>query len=388
MKRGHETLDEARDLSGEQTLKKFIVNEKFIFEIKHAEAYLHECPFFRQPAEFGAFSLDIDRKYMNTNEKMREYVPSVKRDPQFDLNVGFKTLTARDEDVQERLDHLLQWVDLHRDRFKLSTDSHPVSLHTDFLTWRGHLVKILLTPYEKREPWRMDACKHNGTIFISEVETEEKRVQRLKQSERQKEMCYWGYKFEDYMTKPLSGNKATEKCSKNVTNNCEAYCSVVRTRMSSHSLVFGAEVDCCTLTDGKVKGPGSYVELKTTRILDNPRQARNFANFKLIKFWAQSFLAGVPKVVCGMRDDNGIVRKIKNYVTLDIPDIALREGARWKPAVCLNFLDQFLQWMKEKVVDDDHNVVYSFRYQEPFHVIEMKRLPYGEECFLPDWFLK
>ena len=184
------------------------------------------------------------------------------------------------------------------------------------------------------------------------------------------------------------GKKITEKCSKHVTNNCEAYCSVVRTRMSSHSLVFGAEVDCGTLKDGRVKGPDSYVELKTTRIIDNPRQARNFANFKLIKFWAQSFLAGVSKVVCGMRDDNGIVRKIKNYVTLDIPDIALREGARWKPAVCLNFLDQFLQWMKEMVVDDDHNVVYSFRYQEPFHVIEMKRLPHGEGCFLPDWFLK
>ena len=129
MKRGHEKLgrsDEARDSSGEHTLKRFIVNEKFIFEVKHAEDYLHECPFFRQPAEFGVFSLDINRKYLNTNEQMREYVPSVKRDPQFDLNIGFKTLIARDEDVQERLDHLLQWVDLHRDRFKLSTDSHSV----------------------------------------------------------------------------------------------------------------------------------------------------------------------------------------------------------------------------------------------------------------------
>ena len=61
----------------------------------------------------------------------------------------------------------------------------------------------------------MDACRHNGSIFISEVETEEKKAQRLKQSERQKEMCYWGYKFEDYMTKPLSGKKTLrnlEKC--------------------------------------------------------------------------------------------------------------------------------------------------------------------------------
>ena len=78
------------------------------------------------------------------------------------------------------------------------------SLNTDFVTWRGHLVKILCTPYEKRDSWRLDACKYNGTIFICEVETDMHKKQRLCQSERQKQMCYWGYKFEDYMTKPFS----------------------------------------------------------------------------------------------------------------------------------------------------------------------------------------
>ena len=49
-------------------------------------------------------------------------------------------------------------------------------------------------------------CKYNGTIYISEVETEMKKEQRLNETQRQKEMCYWGYSFEGYMTKALSKN--------------------------------------------------------------------------------------------------------------------------------------------------------------------------------------
>ena len=32
--------------------------------------------------------------------------------------------------------------------------------------------------------------------------------------------------------------------------------------------------------------------------------------FKQIKWWCQSFLVGVPTIVCGFRDDDGIVEKV------------------------------------------------------------------------------
>jgi len=41
--------------------------------------------------------------------------------------------------------------------------------------------------------------------------------------------------------------------------------------------------------------------------------------FKLIKWWAQSFLIGVPKIVCGFRDDDGIVHRLEEFKTQDIP---------------------------------------------------------------------
>jgi len=40
--------------------------------------------------------------------------------------------------------------------------------------------------------------------------------------------------------------------------------------------------------------------------------------FKLLKWWAQSFLIGISKVVCGFRDDAGIVRHIREFQTSEM----------------------------------------------------------------------
>lgn len=121
--------------------------------------------------------------------------------------------------------------------------------------------------------------------------------------------------------------------------------------------------------------------------MEQPRQYRNFANFKLIKYWAQSYLAGVPTIICGMRDDNGFVRKLETYRTLEIPDIARGYHAAWDASVCMNFCDDFLTWMKSIVKEDNSKVIYSFKYEEPFEYIKVEKLPIdGPDVFLPDWF--
>ena len=62
------------------------------------------------------------------------------------------------------------------------------------------LTKLLCTPYNKTEPWKMAATLCDGTIYFNEIETKEKREREANQTPREREMCYWGYKFEDYMT--------------------------------------------------------------------------------------------------------------------------------------------------------------------------------------------
>ena len=46
----------------------------------------------------------------------------------------------------------------------------------------------------------MAATLHKGTIYLSEIETEESKQREEKRSPREHEMCYWGLKFEDYLT--------------------------------------------------------------------------------------------------------------------------------------------------------------------------------------------
>ena len=64
------------------------------------------------------------------------------------------------------------------------------------------LTKMLCSPYNKTEPWKVAATLHRGTIYLSEIETEESKKKNETQSERMKEMSYWGVKFEDYVSGP------------------------------------------------------------------------------------------------------------------------------------------------------------------------------------------
>lgn len=83
--------------------------------------------------------------------------------------------------------------------FLFSFFLHWFSLKSDFVMWRGHLTKILCTPYSK-DSWAMAVSLFHGTYFMSEVETEENEKRRKEMNEREKEMTYWGYKFEQYVT--------------------------------------------------------------------------------------------------------------------------------------------------------------------------------------------
>lgn len=67
------------------------------------------------------------------------------------------------------------------------------------MTWRGHLTKLLTTPYERQEGWQLAASRFQGTLYLSEVETLAAQAQRLARPPLLRELMYMGYKFEQYM---------------------------------------------------------------------------------------------------------------------------------------------------------------------------------------------
>uniref|UniRef100_H2ZF38 Decapping nuclease n=1 Tax=Ciona savignyi TaxID=51511 RepID=H2ZF38_CIOSA len=355
----------------------------------------------RKPTEVGRFSLDGNRKFHHDRSEMTCFCPPVREKAllyNLDLNDGYNSnrYIKRDENVKEKLDHMLHWFLLNKNRFDVKNDEkgeNVIGSSPDFLLWRGHLTKMMCTPFEKREGWKMAIQKLNNTIYISEVETEESRLRRLNRTDRESLMTYWGTRFEGYMTgnfpKPGHAPKPMDQTSskETITNTNRAFCSVLRSRLHGrHSLVYGAEVDCCHPVD-VVTPPDSYIELKTSRIFTSPRQETNFYKFKALKWWAQSFLAGVPQITCGFRNDSGIVTELCDFKTLDLPS----KTYAWDAHTCLVFLDNILQFVKEKCNGSNApnwSKVGMLTYDAQKQVIIYDNLDSEEFCFLPDWFLK
>lgn len=64
---------------------------------------------------------------------------------------------------------------------------------------------------------------------------------------------------------------------------------------------------------------------------------------KLMKFWIQSFLLGVPKIIVGFRSQQGILTSLEDIQTASIPETAAKRGVTsWDANTCINFASAFL----------------------------------------------
>ncbi|XP_073894594.1 decapping and exoribonuclease protein isoform X3 [Macaca fascicularis] len=242
--------------------------------------YSGPFPFYRRPSELGCFSLDAQRQYHGDARALRYYSPPPTNGPgpNFDLRDGYPDrYQPRDEEVQERLDHLLCWLLEHRGR--------------------------------------------------------------------------------------LEG------------------------RLGSHPLLFSGEVDCTDPQTPSTQPPTCYVELKTSKEMHSPGQWRSFYRHKLLKWWAQSFLPGVPNVVAGFRNPEGFVSSLKTFPTMKMFDYVRNDRDGWNPSVCMNFCAAFLSFAQSTVVQDDPRLVHLFSWEPggPVTVSVHRDAPYA---FLPIWYVE
>ncbi|KAL8918801.1 MAG: hypothetical protein Q9208_007139 [Pyrenodesmia sp. 3 TL-2023] len=169
-------------------------------------------------------------------------------------------------------------------------------------------------------------------------------------------MSYWGYKFETLSLLPSPWAETSrdyiESREALVVNNKAQYCSVAKTGIGKTRLILGGEVDArkssfllslhpsqpslsrvqdplrrlplpsslisATVWDTKPSPPSSnpinWVELKTAA---TPLSDRDIIKYerKLLKFWIQSFLLGVPKIIVGFRSKEGILQSLEELET-------------------------------------------------------------------------
>lgn len=156
------------------------------------------------------------------------------------------------------------------------------------------------------------------------------------------------------LPKPWAGCTRNEIESRDadIVNNNEQYCSIVRTGIGGTTLILGGEVDC--ILGEKPSDPDApipWVELKTTAEppSDHPREIQKFER-KILRFWAQSFLLGVPKVMVGYRTSDGFLTRIQELETQRTPGLVSRGQGTWNGNVCINMTAAFLDFLKATIM--------------------------------------
>ncbi|KAI8050035.1 RAI1 like PD-XK nuclease-domain-containing protein [Thamnidium elegans] len=340
------------------------------FRLKRTQDYEGGFPAYKQPQEVTSYSIDHQRHVWFDNREMKYYYPPTGKD----LNYGYKNLVQRDDSIAEHLDTLLDALSHIRSK----TPDNEIT--ADFVTWRGIMTKILCTPYSRKEGWEFRATRYDGSIYLEEQVTEQKKNQENQASDKQKLMSYWGYRFETLSTltkAPREVEKSDTELKQRLTESANTniqYCIVVKTKLGNNSILMGAEVDCCrdVKPNDPLIQPSNYIELKTSRVIESDRNQYSFERYKLLKFWAQSFLVGVPRVMCGFRDDDGQIVNVVQYKTLEIPRQVRDKPNTWNPSVCLNFANEFLDWLKKEIVIDDATITYSIQFKYPFQEITIE----------------
>lgn len=172
-------------------------------------------------------------------------------------------------------------------------------------------------------------------------------------------MQYWGYKFEALSTinEPWAevSRADIEDRDERIVSNKAQYCSVVETGLGGNSMIIGGEVDA--VWDHKSTNPAEptrWVELKTTLEFPDdrsPQYQRAVQTFerKLNRFWAQSFLLGVPKIIVGYRSRQGILTDVGEIETMRIPNMVKKGSRAWDGNVCVNFAASFLSFLKDTI---------------------------------------
>ncbi|KEY69881.1 hypothetical protein S7711_06437 [Stachybotrys chartarum IBT 7711] len=324
-----------------------------IFSVQPLGRFAGASPPVKRPKEIACFSYDDEHKFHLDDSSLKYYYT-----PQLgvDLSEGFKTFQKQDDSPDEHLDSLLKTIKAHEQETGKRIDANVV-------TWRGMMTKIMAAPFEQFDGFEMNATLYQDCIFIEENHAHKIASKAAEGQGKPRRgpplevMQFWGYKFETLATLPKPWAETSRDYIENreneIVNNKAQYCSVVRTGINKTVFCLGGEVDA--IWDSKPLNKGSpinWVELKTSTEIRGQGDMEAFHR-KLMKYWIQSFLLGVPKIIVGFRTRDGILVDIKEIETHTIPEtVNSQPNPKWNADICVNFAASFLEWLATTINDE------------------------------------
>ncbi|MCJ1470669.1 decapping endonuclease targeting mRNA [Pseudocyphellaria aurata] len=308
----------------------------------------------RRPKEVTCFSYDDQHQYHPDERSLCYYYPPCLG---ADLSKGFDSFQKLDDTVDVHLDGLLcSIMDLEQ---RTGT-----KCEADIITWRGMMTKVNLTRGS------------TNSAYIEKIMTAP--------------FDNSGYKFEAISVLPDQWGPTPREYIENreemVVSNHAQYCSVVKTGIGKTKMIIGGEVDAIwDCKPQKKDAPINWVELKTTQEIENQRDQFKFER-KLLKFWAQSFLLGVPKIIVGFRNEHGILQRLEELETTQIPAKVKRGESVWNGNVCINFTASFLDYLKAIITGEG---VWKITRREKSPFIEVVRWKeFGHDDIVSEEFIQ
>lgn len=267
----------------------------------------------------------------------------------------------------KKIEHLLKWILVNKDQLKTNESK----LNFDFVSYRRSLLKIMISPYVDEE-WIIGASKHNGTIYLCNFRMPEKNFSGSNL------ISFGGHNFENMITSSKYNFVHDSQYS-------YQYLGVLSSKLNglngSISILLAGELDCLDYDKDDSSCLDNFIEIKsTTKKYENWNQ---FCKYKSAQWWAQSYLSGITKIVCGYKNSNLNVTKIK-YLNVD----NLPNQNYWNHQICLNFLHKFLNHIQTIMANEtDPSIVYLFRNSN-FEIINCWKCSSTEKIrFLPQWYI-
>lgn len=208
----------------------------------------------------------------------------------------------------------------------------------DVVTFRSNMNKLAMTLENLEEAWSINAYRPaEGPLFLDSMPRDDGADQMYPNADR---YMYFGYKFEQLCTQP-------DHTEPPVVDATAEYATVVRRSFRELRVMMAAEVDCEHREKGARTRAGdpSYLELKTCKVPQDRRARWTLARYKYPRWWVQSWLAGVPMLAVGERDENGRVGTIRMIKTVRLPVLSSRLKAKWNPERLIAFASDALAWM-------------------------------------------
>ncbi|CZT13320.1 probable Protein RAI1 [Rhynchosporium graminicola] len=330
------------------------------FEIQPIGRFVGQSAAIKRPKEIACFSYDDKHQFRLDDSSIRYYYPPAIG---ADLSRGFDTFEKLDDEADDHLDSLLKAI------MALEQETGK-RVETDLITWRGMMTKIMGAIFSDRDGFLEENHEYKR-------QSQARQSRQVSQPGRpsQDMMSFWGYKFETLCLLPKTWDETPRDYIENreneIVNNHAQYCSVVKTGIGRTTMVLGGEVDALWDSKPKDGGPINWVELKTSAEIRHDGDLMNLER-KLMKFWIQSFLLGVPKIIVGFRTQDGFLKRVEEMDTASIPSTVKRRGkGTWDGNMCINFASGLLDFLKATIQGDG---VWRIRRKERSPTIEVFRI--------------